>query len=109
MKMMSFDGFMDAFGNAAPNTMNMSIYRDNFQCACGRNHWFDESIDIVCQGFMKKIMVTCPNDFSYITSLKIKTFMVFKFQGFESLAGTHLSESEDITAFASIRQYMRHG
>ncbi len=107
MKMMSFEGFMNDFGKAAPNSMNMSVYRDNFQCACGRSHWFDESIDVVCQGGLMKIMVICPDDSSFLTSLKIKTFMVFKFKGFESLSGTHLSGSEDAIAFASIRQYMR--
>lgn len=107
MKMMSFEGFMNDFGKAAPNSMNMSIYRDNFQCACGRSHWFDESIDVACQGGFMKIMVICPYDSSYITSLKIKTFMMFKFKGFESLAGSHLSNSEDFIEFSSILQYMR--
>lgn len=107
MKMMSFNDFAKDFGNSAPNSMNMSIYRDNFQCACGQSHWFDESITVVCQGGLMKIMVICPNDSSYLTSLKIKTFMVFKFKGFESLAGTHLSSNGDFTAFNAIRQYMR--
>lgn len=78
MKMMSFEGFMNDFGKAAPNSMNMSVYRDNFQCACGRSHWFDESIDVVCQGGLMKIMVICPDDSSFLTSLKIKTFMGFE-------------------------------
>jgi hypothetical protein len=108
MKMMSFEGFMNDFGKAAPNSMNMSVYRDNFQCACGRSHWFDESMDVVCQGGLMKIMVICPDDSSYITSLKIKTFMVFKFKGFESLCW-HPSypTAKTLIAFASIRQYMR--
>ena len=107
MKMLSFDSFMQDFGNAAPNTMNLSIYRDNFHCACGRSHWFDESIEVVCQGGVMKLMVICPDDPTYITSIKIKTFMVVKFKGFESLAGTQMSSNEDVVAFNSIRQYMR--
>ena len=105
MKMMNFENFAEDFGKAGPNAMNMSIYRDNFQCACGQAHWFDESIDIVCQGVMK-VMVKCPIDPTYITSLKIKTFMLVKFKGFESLAGSHISTEEDAMAFASIRHFM---
>jgi hypothetical protein len=107
MKMMSFEDFMNDFGKAAPNSMNLSIYRDNFQCACGRSHWFDESIDVVCQGGIMKLMVICPNDPSYITNLKIKLFMMLKFKGFEALAGTHLSNTEDFSSVAVLRQYMR--
>ncbi len=40
MKMLGFEQFMDDFGRAAKNTMNLSVYRDNFKCACGQNHWF---------------------------------------------------------------------
>ena len=105
--MLSFDSFMQDFGKSAPNTMNTSIYRDNFNCACGRKHWFDESIEVVCQGGIMKLMVACPVDPTYITSIKIKTFMVVKFKGFESLAGTKISTNEDTVAFDAIRQYMR--
>ena len=107
MRTLSFEGFLQDFGNAAPNTMNMSIYRDSFHCACGRSHWFDESIDVVCQGSLMKVMVTCPEDPSYITSLKIKTFMLVKFKGFDSLAGTRISSDEDALTFTTLRQYMR--
>ncbi len=105
--MKSFEDFISDFNNVSPNSMNMSIYRDSFQCACGQSHWFDESIDVVCQAPIMKIIVTCPNNPSYITSLKIKTFMMFKFKGFESLAGTHLSKNEDVIAFAAIRNVLR--
>jgi len=107
MRMLNFEQFARAFGNAAPNTMNMSIYRDNFQCACGGSHWFDECADVVCQGAAMTIIVVCPDDPTFITSLKIKTFMVFKFKGFESLAGTQLRDESDITAFQALRQITR--
>jgi hypothetical protein len=103
---MSFDDFTRDFGRAAKPTMNMSIYRDNFDCACGRSHWFDERINIVCEGFMK-IMVTCPDDDSYLTSLKIKTFVLVKFRGFESLAGTRLANDNDRQALIAIRMAVR--
>jgi hypothetical protein len=102
--MLSFEQFVQAFGNVAPNTMNMSIYRDNFQCACGSSHWFDEDADVVCQGASMTILVVCPDDPTYLTNVKIKTFMVFKFKGFESLAGTHLQDESDITALRTLRQ-----
>lgn len=106
MKVMAFDRFMDDFGRAARNTMNLSVYRDSFRCACGKDHWFDESIDVVCQGLMK-LMVVCPDDPTYLTSIKIKTFLVVKFKGFESLAGTRLEDEQDVEAFAAVRRYMR--
>ena len=106
MRMMRFDDFANDFGRAAKPTMNMSIYRDNFQCACGQSHWFDERIDIVCEGLMK-VMVICPKDASYVTSLKIKTFMIVKFKGFESLAGTQITSIEDRAALMAIRMAVR--
>jgi hypothetical protein len=92
--MMNFESFVEGFGLAAINTMNMSLYRDYFQCSCGENHWFDERINILYQGYWK-VVVRCPNDADYLTSLKIKTFMVVKFKGFESLAGTQLENQEE--------------
>lgn len=106
MKMMNFDNFADDFGNAIKPTMDMSIYRDNFQCSCGETHWFDEDIDIICEGLMK-VMVVCPNDPAFLTSLKIKTFMLFKFKGFVSLSGTHLKSKEDVLAMQTIRSFVR--
>lgn len=105
--MLGFDSFIQDFGNAAPNTMNTSIYRDNFRCACGQTHWFDEFIEVVCQGASMKLMVKCPDNPTYITSIKIKTFMVFKFKGFESVAGTQILNDEEAVVFNTINQYMR--
>lgn len=107
MRMMQFNRFCDDFGSVARNTMNLSIYRDNFQCACGRAHWFDDSIDVLCQGSGMKLMVFCPVDSSYLTSIKIKTFMVVKFKGFESLAGTHLETAQDESLLSAIRIAVR--
>lgn len=107
MKMLGFEQFMDDFGRAAKNTMNLSVYRDNFKCACGQNHWFDESIDVVCQGGLMKLMVVCPKDPSYLTSVKVKTFLIVKFKGFESLAGTKIANATDAEVFAGIRRLMR--
>jgi hypothetical protein len=104
--MMNFEDFAHNFGRAAKPTMNMSIYRDNFNCACGQSHWFDEYVNIICEGLMK-VMVTCPQDDSYITSLKIKTFMMVKFKGFESLAGTRLANDNDRQALRVIHAAVR--
>lgn len=102
MKMMNFDDFADDFGRAAKPIMDMSIYRDSFQCACGKSHWFDGEIDIICEGLMKA-MVVCPDSEAFLTSLKIKTFLIFKFKGFESLAGTHLQTQNDIDVVRLMR------
>ena len=97
MKITNFEDFVEGFGRAAKPTMDMSIYQDSFQCACGKSHWFDENIDIICEGLMK-VMVVCPDTPAFLTSLKIKTLFVFKFKGFESLAGAHLQNQNEIDA-----------
>jgi hypothetical protein len=106
MKMLRLGNFLENFGRAAPPIMDMSIYRDNFKCACGKTHWFDEFIQIICEGF-QKVMVFCPEDQKYITNLKIKTFLIFKFKGFESLAGTHIETTEDEITLKAIKLTMR--
>ncbi len=93
MKNIELNSFLTDFGNAITPQMNMSIYRDNFQCSCGTTHWFDECIDILAEG-RRKVMVACPEQPNYLTALKIKTFMLVKFQGFESLSGTTASREE---------------
>ena len=108
MRIMKFEEFATFFGRMAKPNMNMSIYRDSFACACGQSHWFDENkIDIICEGF-GKVMVSCPEDTSYITSLKIKTFMIFKFKGFESLAGSRLTSLQEKAALQAIRVAVRN-
>lgn len=107
VRILKFADFVQDFGKAAKPTMNMSIYRDKFECACGQSHWFDQFVDIVCEGSVMKVMVVCPTDSSFLTSLKIKTFMVVKFKGFESLAGTHISSPSEKLALESIRTFVR--
>lgn len=102
MRMLGFEAFLADFGKASRLTMNMSIYRDRYQCACGNTHWFDEHADIVCQGFYK-VMVTCPNDPAYVTAIKIKTVLGFAFKGFESLAGTQVRAPSEAAAFKALR------
>ena|GEM_PF-1493128 len=102
LKVTDFEGFAEDFGRVAKPVMDMSIYRDSFQCACGKSHWFDENIDIVCEG-LKKVMVVCPENAAFLTSLKIKTFLMFKFKGFESLAGAHLQSQNEIDAVRLMR------
>lgn len=92
--MKSVQSFFDGFGNASKNTMNLSMYNDGFLCACGETHWFDAGINVLCQGYWK-IVVFCPNDPTYLTSLKIKTILGVKFKGFKTLDVSHVSTEED--------------
>ena len=102
MKILTLESLLNDFGLVIKPQMNMSIYRDNFECACGEVHWFDERIKIYCEGRMK-VLVACPDDPSYLVCLKIKTFMVFKFKGFESLCGAQIKTSEDVERILSLR------
>jgi len=106
MKLVNLTTFFDTFGKAGKPRMNMSIYRESFKCACGKSHWFDESIKIVCEGTGMKIAVLCPEE-AFITSLKIKTFMVFKFKGFESISGAQIKTEGDAVLLASVFKLMR--
>lgn len=73
MKMLSSDAFLKDFGDVAKQTMDLSIYNGSWQCACGKTHWFDRG-RVLGQGWPMKLLVTCPDDPHYVTSLKIKTF-----------------------------------
>jgi hypothetical protein len=106
MKMLSFEAFLGEFGDVKKHMLDMSIYRDSFQCACGRSHWFDEQIDIVGGTFFMKLMVVCPEDHSYLTSIKIKTFMLLKFTGFKSLAGTRMNGEIELTTLRTARHML---
>lgn len=106
MKLMGFEDFVDKFGRAAKPTMDMSIYRDSFECGCGQRHWFDEGIDIICEGFMK-VMVHCPEDPTYVNSLKIKTFMIFKFKGFENLGATRTTSVGEAALVRTVYRAVR--
>lgn len=106
MRILDFDSFVDDFALVAKPTMNMSIYKGNYNCACGKSHRFGEHINIICEGLMK-VMVTCPDDIKYVTSVKIKTFLVFKFKGFESLAATKIKTEMDAFKLQAIYDYVR--
>lgn len=106
MKMMNLEAFFNDFGKAAPNTMNLSMYRDDFKCACGDTHWFDERIDILCQGYWK-LVIFCPDNSDHLTSVKIKTILGIKFKGFESLAGCETSTFEDRALTEGMRKLYR--
>jgi hypothetical protein len=104
--LMEFGDFLERFGRTARPTMNMSIYRDSFVCGCGDVHWFDDRIDIICEGLMK-VMVHCPVDSTYVNSLKIKTFMLFKFKGFENQGATRITNEVEVAAYAMLRSLVR--
>ena len=79
MKMLNYKDFMRDFGKIAKQTMNLSIYNGQWQCACGKSHNFNEhALDIIGQGAVMRLMIMCPDDPHYVTNVKIKTFMVFK-------------------------------
>lgn len=95
MRMLPFEKFAEAFGNAVKPQMNMSIYNGDYQCACGRSHTFDSyRTKMLAEGAMR-VMVECPVNQSYLTNVKIKTFMLVKFKGFESESGTELKTPEE--------------
>lgn len=100
--MKSVQAFFNDFGKAAKNTMNLSMYNDGFRCACGDTHWFDNSIRVLCQGYWK-IVVYCPIDPEFLTSVKIKTILGVKFKGFETLDVTHVQTEEDRLTFVVLK------
>lgn len=105
MKMLNYEDFMRDFGKMAKQTMNLSIYKGQWQCACGKSHNFNEhTLDIIGQGAVMRLMIMCPDDPHYVTNVKIKTFMIFKFLGFESLSGAKMTdkELEELAQIASV-------
>lgn len=103
MKFLKFNEFIENFGKACPNVFNTSLYHGTFKCACGKEHWFDPSL-IICSAFSMRIMVQCPEDPTYLNNIKIKTFLLTKFKGFETLSGTKIETEEDVLAFNVIKK-----
>jgi len=95
MRMLPYEKFAEAFGNAIKPQMDMSIYNGDYECACGRSHKFDRYFTkMLAEGAMR-VMIQCPDNADFLTNVKIKTFMVFKFKGFESESGTELKTPEE--------------
>lgn len=102
MKILTFERFIADFGKITKHRMNMSMYSDSFECACGSTHWFDQPIEIIGDGFWK-VIVVCPDTGRHITSLKIKTTFGFGFKGFDSLAGAMLETPDDLLLLSATR------
>ena len=106
MRVQRLDEFLKDFGRTAKPTMNMSIYQADYKCGCGKIHWFNGNEYIICESFYK-VMVYCPEGAAFVNSLKIKTFMFFKFKGFETLASAKLQSEEDNIAITTLASYVR--
>jgi hypothetical protein len=102
----SLQKFFTDFGRVAKNRMNLSTYNDGFRCACGETHWFDDSIRVFCQGYWK-IVIFCPSDPTYLTSIKIKTLLGVKFRGFETLDVTQIKTEEDRLTLLVLRDALK--
>ena len=86
--------------------MNMSIYNGPFECACGSTHEYGPHIRLLCEGRMRVVMA-CPRDSNYLTNVAIKTFMIVKFKGFESLSGFHVKTPADQLAIKTMLSILR--
>ncbi|MDA8740767.1 hypothetical protein N9M73_06545 [Rhodobacteraceae bacterium] len=106
MRLKSVDEFLEDFGLTAKPRMNVSIYQADYQCGCGKIHWFNGDEYIICEGYYK-VMVYCPEGAAFVNSLKIKTFMLFKFKGFETLASAKLQTEEDVATITTLASYVR--
>lgn len=99
MKMVGLEDFIRSFGNRATRlSMNMDYYFQQFQCACGKKHDMGNYLHIPMQGF-QKVLVVCPDNDKYLTNVAIKMKFLIKFDRFESICGTYLSDLDDQAAF----------
>lgn len=89
VRCLNVDEQIDLFGRSIKPVMNMSAYVARFECLCGSAHILNERISILREGMMK-ILALCPIDPSYIVTVKIKTFMGFKFQGLDTICGSRI-------------------
>ena len=106
VRLLSLEPFLESIGRAMLPRMNMSIYNGPFECACGSTHMYGPHINLLCEGSMRVVMI-CPENDSYCTNVAIKTFMLVKFKGFESISGFHLKTPEDGMAIATFRSLLR--
>lgn len=106
VQLMGFEPFLRSVGMAIRPQMDMSIYNGAFDCACGNSHAYGPHIDLLCEGRMRVVM-TCPNDGSYMTNVAIKTFLLFKFMGFASIAGFRAETPAELAVAHSVFRSLR--
>jgi hypothetical protein len=80
---------LELFGRSMPPQMDMSIYVSTFDCPCGSSHILNEQVSILREGLMK-VLALCPEDPSYILSIKIRTLLIVRFQGLETICGSRI-------------------
>ncbi len=106
VKLLALEPFLESVGTAMRPRMNMSIYNGTFDCACGSSHEYGPHIHLLCEGRMRVVMA-CPHDSNYLTNVAIKTFMVVKFKGFESISGFHAKTPVDQITIRSVVSALR--
>lgn len=106
VQLVNFESFLKSVGTAMQPRMNMSIYNGAFDCACGTSHVYGPHIHLIAEGRMRVVM-ECPNDSNYMTNVAIKTFMVVKFKGFESIAGWHAKTPEVLSSARGVFSELR--
>ena len=101
VELLSTPKFMVSFGRAMLMRMDISGYYGNeYECSCGNSHTIDAFSYILCQGYWR-VMVVCPEDENYITSVKVRMFLMAKFLGFRSLNGVYMQTHEERVLLAS--------
>ncbi len=94
MKIISNDEFIDLSANGWEVHMNTTPYINHtFECACGKEHKFNQYIRIIRELPKQRLIFVCPDDISYVTCVKVKGW--FRFKGFESLYGTYRETEEE--------------
>lgn len=106
VRLLALEPFLESIGRAMLPRMNMSIYNGPFDCACGATHMYGPHIQLLCEGSMRVVMI-CPEDDSYCTNVAIKTFMLVKFKGFQSISGFQLKTQDEGLAIATFRSLLR--
>lgn len=86
--------FLETLGNVMRVRMNLSLFSGDYDCACGKKHFYDPFTKLLCQGKWK-VLMQCPDDPNFLTYVKVNMFLMVKFRGFQSLSGYHIKNDEE--------------
>lgn len=95
MIMTTMSEFLALIGKPRLNTIPLAdYYGHTFLCACGYAHIFTDRVSVLCEGYLRLILV-CPNNSHYLTNARTRIYSIEKYGGLEGAYGTQLLSSQD--------------
>lgn len=89
--MTTLSEFLALIGKPAKDQIHYpNYYGHTYRCACGFAHLFDANTSVLCEGYLKMILA-CPTDPQYLTSVRTRIYGIEQFGGLEGAFGVRLN------------------